>query len=66
MTQGGPNQSTHFYAYYIYKNAFAYRKMGEACAQAWLLFVIIFIITVCVLKAARGHIYYGDSGGNRV
>jgi multiple sugar transport system permease protein len=66
MTQGGPNQSTHFYAYYIYKNAFAYRKMGEACAQAWLLFVIIFIITVWVLGATRGRIYYGSSGGDKV
>jgi multiple sugar transport system permease protein len=65
MTKGGPNQSTHFYAYYIYKNAFTYRKMGEACAQAWLLFIIIFIITIIVLKITGGHIYYGSSEGEK-
>ncbi len=35
MTDGGPNNATNFYAFYIYNNAFVWRKMGEACAQAW-------------------------------
>jgi multiple sugar transport system permease protein len=66
MTNGGPNNSTHFYAFYIYKNAFTWRKMGEACAQAWILFVIIFIITTVVLKLTGGRIYYGSTEGDRV
>ena len=65
MTKGGPNQATHFYAYYIYRNAFAYRKMGEACAQAWVLFFLIFVITVIVLRITRGHIYYGSAEGDK-
>ncbi|MDR2303527.1 MAG: sugar ABC transporter permease [Treponema sp.] len=65
MTNGGPNNATHFYAFYIYKNAFTWRKMGEACAQAWILFVIIFIITTIVLKATGGHIYYGSAEGDQ-
>ena len=66
MTRGGPNQSTHFYAFYIYRNAFVFRKMGEACAQAWILFFIIFIITIIVLRATRGRIYYGSAEGDNL
>jgi multiple sugar transport system permease protein len=65
MTSGGPNQATHFYAYYIYKNAFSWRKMGEACAQAWILFIIIFVMTLAAFKLTGGRIYYGSSEGDK-
>ena len=61
MTNGGPNQATTFYAYYIYNNAFVYRKMGIASAAAWVLFMIICLITFIILKSSSGKIYY-DSG----
>ena len=66
MTQGGPNNATHFYAYYIYNNAFQWRKMGEACAQAWILFIIIFIITLIALKITRGFIHYDSKEGGEI
>jgi len=64
MTQGGPNQATSFYAFYIYNNAFVYRKMGEASAQAWILFAMIGAITMLVLKTSAGRVYYdgGEDG----
>lgn len=64
MTKGGPNYSTTFYAYYIYNNAFVYRKMGEASAQAWIMFFMIGIITIAVLKSSAGKVYYdgGEDG----
>ena len=46
LTQGGPGNSTSVMAYYIYKTAFQEFKMGYACALAWALFVIIFLVTV--------------------
>lgn len=61
MTGGGPNQATTFYAYYIYSNAFVYRKMGFASAAAWILFVIISVITLVMLKCSAGKVYY-DGG----
>lgn len=61
MTEGGPNHATTFYAYYIYKKAFVYRKMGEASAMAWVMFIIICLISLLILKTSAGKVYY-DSG----
>lgn len=45
MTEGGPGTSTTVLVYYIYISAFRFFKMGYASAVAWVLFIIIFIIT---------------------
>lgn len=55
----GPNRSALFYATYIYENAFSYNQMGYACAMAWVLFIIILVLTWVATKATRRHIYYG-------
>ncbi|HOX31532.1 MAG TPA: sugar ABC transporter permease [Spirochaetales bacterium] len=46
MTNGGPGYSTHTIAYYLWVNAFRYGKMGYACAQAMVLFVLIMGVTL--------------------
>ena len=46
MTQGGPMDSTNVLVYWIYKNAFEYFNIGEASAGAYILFLIILILTV--------------------
>ncbi len=46
MTQGGPGNATSVMAYYIYKTAFNEFKMGYACALAWALFIVIFLVTL--------------------
>lgn len=66
MTDGGPNNATNFYAFYIYNNAFVWRKMGEACAQAWILFIIIFILTMITLKVSNGHVHYGNKEDGKI
>lgn len=45
MTQGGPLDSTNIIVYAIYKNAFEYFRIGKASALAYVLFIIIFILT---------------------
>lgn len=50
LTQGGPGNATSVMAYYVYKTAFMDFKMGYACAQAWALFIIIFIVTLVQWK----------------
>lgn len=46
LTQGGPGSSTSVLALYIYREAFKFYDMGSASAAAWIMFVIIFIVTI--------------------
>lgn len=55
---GGPNRSALFYAVYIYQNAFEYNQMGYASAMAWVLFLIILVLTWLATRATRKHVYY--------
>ena len=46
MTEGGPKDSTNVIVYSIYKYAFEYFDVGKSCALAYILFVLIFILTL--------------------
>ena len=46
MTHGGPFDSTNVLVYSIYKNAFEYFNIGKASAIAYVLFVIILVLTL--------------------
>ena len=50
MTQGGPSNSTNVLVYLLYQNAFEYFDIGQASAIAYLLFVIIFVLTLAQWK----------------
>ena len=46
MTSGGPNNTTNIIVYSIYKYAFEYFDIGKSCALAYILFFIIFILSM--------------------
>jgi multiple sugar transport system permease protein len=56
--EGTPNNSLTFYVMYLYNNAFGYLKMGYASAMAWILFVIILVLTVIVFKTSKKWVHY--------
>lgn len=58
MTQGGPIERTLFYNLYLYRNAFQYHQMGYASALAWVLFLIILVMTVIVFRSSAMWVYY--------
>jgi multiple sugar transport system permease protein len=58
MTNGGPLYSTLFYVYYLYLNAFQYFNMGYAAAMAWVLFFIIFVMTVIIFRSSDRWVFY--------
>lgn len=58
MTNGGPANSTLFYVFYLFNNAFRYFKMGYASAMAIILFVIIFSLTLLVLWTSKRWVHY--------
>jgi len=46
ITKGGPLNSTDVVVYRIFQRAFSEFKMGYASAEAWVLFLVIFIVTI--------------------
>lgn len=56
---GGPENSILFYAIYLYQTAFGFLKMGYASAMAWLLFVLVLILTIVVFRSSAKWVYYG-------
>ncbi len=57
MTQGGPFDSTNVLVYSIYKNAFEYFNIGKASAVAYVLFVIILVLTLLQWHFRKKFVY---------
>ncbi len=45
MTEGGPLGATDVAVYHIYKEAWEFLRFGNAAAQSWVLFAVIFVVT---------------------
>jgi len=58
MTEGGPADSTLFYAYYLFKNAFQFFRMGYAAALAWILFLVVLGLTLSQLWLSKRWVHY--------
>jgi multiple sugar transport system permease protein len=58
MTGGGPDDSTLFYAFYLFNHAFSYFNMGYASAMAWLLFIVVILLTVLQTWVSKRWVYY--------
>lgn len=55
---GGPEDSGLFYGLYLYNNAFQYLNLGKASAMAWMLFIVVMIVTFINFKLANKWVYY--------
>ena len=53
MTQGGPLDSTNVLVYWIYKNAFEFFNIGKASAGAYVLFLIVLVLTLIQWKTRK-------------
>lgn len=53
ITEGGPLQSTVSVLYLMYNEGFKWWNLGSASAIAFLLFVIMFVITAWMLRLGR-------------
>jgi multiple sugar transport system permease protein len=58
MTRGGPNDATLFYMLYLYRRAFQFVQMGYASALAWILFIVIMLVTLLVIRSSAAWVYY--------
>ena len=53
LTEGGPAQSTTVTALYMYQMAFTDLRLGRASAAAFILFLLIFAVTMAQLRIFR-------------
>jgi multiple sugar transport system permease protein len=58
MTNGGPVNATLFYVLLLYRVAFQYNQMGYASAMAWILFIIILVLTALVFRSSGRWVHY--------
>lgn len=53
LTEGGPGTQTELISITIYRTAFKYFKTGEACALAFMVLIIVILLTALYLRMAR-------------
>ena len=62
MTNGGPNNATLFFSFFLYRSAFQDYHLGYASALGWVMFLIVLVITIVILRLARSRVYYEEPG----
>lgn len=55
---GGPLFATYFYNLNLYDKAFKWLFMGLASAMAWVLFAIIFVLTLITFRSSDAWVHY--------
>ena len=55
---GDPANATLFYSLYFFKTAFTFNDMGYGATLAWILFLIILVITVFLFGTAKYWVFY--------
>ncbi len=55
---GNPARSTLFYALYLFSTAFYDLRMGYASALAWVMFVLIVMLTIAATKLMERRVHY--------
>jgi multiple sugar transport system permease protein len=62
QTNSAASSAGLFFNIYLFREAFEFLDMGYASAMAWILFIIILILTLIQLRVSRRWVYYeGES-----
>ena len=57
MTRGGPAYASATYMLYVYVTGFQYFEMGYASAMAWLLAIVLLLVTWLQFKLAKRWVF---------
>lgn len=60
ITGGGPRNATTLVSLLVYNYAFKDNDMGMACALAWVMFIIVAILTVIAFTSQKKWVYYEE------
>ncbi len=58
ITQGGPNYATNYIALNIFTEGFVFSHMGYACAQSWVMLLIMAAVTGIIFKTSSYWTFY--------
>ena len=59
ITQGRPMNSTLFYVVYMYQQSFNFYNTGYGAAMAWVMLILISLITLILFKTKKFWVYEG-------
>jgi multiple sugar transport system permease protein len=62
ITNGQPLDRTNFYALYLYRRAFETFQMGYASGMAWVLMVVIAVLSAVIFKTSSRWVFYESEG----
>jgi len=62
LTEGGPGNASLFIVLYLYLQGFRWFSLSYASVLAWVLFIIILILTLINLKVSDRWVYYEAEG----
>lgn len=60
---GGPLDGTLLYSLYLFMQGFEFFHMGYASAMAWIMLIIIAILTSIIFASSRFWVHYESEGG---
>ena len=60
VTSGGPDNASQMIVPYLFENAFKFYRMGYASAIAWVLFLMILLLTLLVFRSSALWVYYEE------
>ena len=60
ITNGGPRGSTTLISLLVYNYAFKSYDMGMASALAWIMFIIVCVLTIIAFTSQKKWVYYSD------
>lgn len=58
LTQGGPGEATNTFVLYLYRNGFVFDRLGYASALAWILFLVVMLITALQFAGQKRWVNY--------
>jgi multiple sugar transport system permease protein len=58
LTQGGPGEATNTFVLYLYRNGFVFDRLGYASALAWMLFIVVMLITALQFAGQKRWVNY--------
>ncbi|NMO96539.1 carbohydrate ABC transporter permease [Paenibacillus lemnae] len=60
--EGGPLDQTLLYSLYLYRKAFSHFEMGYASAMAWIMLLIVGVLTLLIFKSSTRWVHYETKG----